>query len=157
MTSNIGFHQSDRPKRNTSTDPSSPDLETVMESLRTHFRPEFLNRIDEIVVFNSLTIQGLKRIVSIQIGGLNKRLADRKIVLNLTDEATEYLTQAGYDPRYGARPLKRLIKKEIEAPVAIKLLSGEFQDDCQIHVDYRSHSFSFTRQVDVLASSNLRK
>ncbi len=108
----------------------------VMEAVRAHFRPEFLNRIDEIIVFNNLTREHLKRIVEIQVRYLQNRLEDKHIVIHLTDRAKEWLAQVGYDPVYGARPLKRAIQRYIEDPLAIKLLEGTFQEGDHILVDY---------------------
>ncbi len=108
----------------------------VMEAVRAHFRPEFLNRIDEIIVFNNLTKEHLKRIVEIQVRYLQDRLEDKHIVIHLTDRAKEWLAQVGYDPVYGARPLKRAIQRYIEDPLAIKLLEGTFQEGDHILVDF---------------------
>jgi len=108
----------------------------VMEAVRAHFRPEFLNRIDEIIVFNNLTREHLKRIVEIQVRYLQNRLEDKHIVIHLTDRAKEWLAQVGYDPVYGARPLKRAIQRYIEDPLAIKLLEGTFQEGDHILVDF---------------------
>ena len=88
--------------------------EAVLEELRQHFRPEFLNRVDEIIVFHALSKEHLKKIVDIQLGRLRQRLEERHITLELTDAAREHLVRVGYDPAYGARPLKRTIQKEIE-------------------------------------------
>jgi ATP-dependent Clp protease ATP-binding subunit ClpB len=109
--------------------------ETVLEELRGHFRPEFLNRVDEIIVFHALTEEHLKQIVDIQLNGLRKRLADRHIDLELTDGARGHLVRSGYDPAYGARPLKRAIQREIETPVARRILGGEVRDGHHIVVD----------------------
>jgi ATP-dependent Clp protease ATP-binding subunit ClpB len=109
--------------------------EKVLEALREHFRPEFLNRIDETVVFHGLTSEQLKKIVDLQIRILNRRLVDRNIVVQPSDAAKEWLSRTGYDPMYGARPLKRLIQKEIENPLALKLLQGEFMNGDLILVD----------------------
>ncbi len=108
----------------------------VMEAVRAHFRPEFLNRIDEIIVFNNLTKEHLKRIVEIQVRYLQNRLEDKHLVIHLTDRAKEWLAQVGYDPVYGARPLKRAIQRYIEDPLAIKLLEGTFQEGDHILVDF---------------------
>jgi len=91
-----------------------------------------LNRIDETVVFHALTPGELKQIVDIQLRILNKRLEDRKILLTASDAACEWLAKTGYDPVYGARPLKRLIQKDIENPLALKLLQGDFADGDRI-------------------------
>ena len=92
------------------------------------FRPEFLNRVDEIITFHRLTEEQLKQIVDIQLQTLRARLAERHIELTLSDSAREHLVQVGYDPAYGARPLKRAIQKEVETPLARKIVSGEVRD-----------------------------
>jgi ATP-dependent Clp protease ATP-binding subunit ClpB len=109
--------------------------ETVLEELRGHFRPEFLNRVDEIIVFHALTEEHLKQIIEIQLGGLRKRLADRHIELELTDRVRGHLVRSGYDPSYGARPLKRAIQREIETPLARRILGGEVRDGHRVVVD----------------------
>ncbi|QDU23364.1 ATP-dependent chaperone ClpB [Urbifossiella limnaea] len=108
----------------------------VTEELRKHFRPEFLNRIDDIIVFHSLTEEHLKQIVEIQLGRVRERLADRKITLALTDAAKAHLVRVGYDPAYGARPLKRTIQKEVETPLAKRLLQGAIPDGTAVTADY---------------------
>jgi ATP-dependent Clp protease ATP-binding subunit ClpB len=108
----------------------------VMEEVRRHFRPEFLNRIDEIIVFHALNEAQLKRIVEIQLGRLRERLAERKIKLELTDAARTHLVRAGYDPAYGARPLKRVIQKEVETELAKQLLAGKVRDGQTVAVNY---------------------
>jgi ATP-dependent Clp protease ATP-binding subunit ClpB len=112
--------------------------DTVLEELRGHFRPEFLNRVDEVIVFHALTEQHLKQIVNIQLNGLRKRLAERHIELELTDRASEHLVRSGYDPSYGARPLKRAIQREIETPLARRILGGEVRDGHRVMVDLDS-------------------
>jgi ATP-dependent Clp protease ATP-binding subunit ClpB len=109
--------------------------ERVMDAVRTHFRPELINRIDEIVIFHALGLEQIQRIVDIQLGGLRKRLAERKMTLNLTPEAAQELARAGFDPVYGARPLKRTIQKDLVQPLAVRLLQGEFRDGDAIEVD----------------------
>jgi ATP-dependent Clp protease ATP-binding subunit ClpB len=109
--------------------------ETVLQELRSHFRPEFLNRVDEIIVFHALSEEHLKQIVDIQLNGLRKRLADRHIELELTDRARGHLVRTGYDPAYGARPLKRAIQREIETPMARRILGGEVRDGHRVVVD----------------------
>jgi ATP-dependent Clp protease ATP-binding subunit ClpB len=112
--------------------------ETVLEEMRGHFRPEFLNRVDEVIVFHALTEEHLKQIVDIQLNGLRKRLADRHIDLELTDRARGHLVRSGYDPAYGARPLKRAIQREIETPMARRILGGEVRDGQHVVVDLDS-------------------
>jgi ATP-dependent Clp protease ATP-binding subunit ClpB len=108
----------------------------VLEELRKFFRPEFLNRVDETIVFHALTEEHLKQIVEIQLEGVRRRLADRKIAIELTDAARAQLVRAGYDPMYGARPLKRAIQKEVETPLARKLLAGEIRDGMRVRIDH---------------------
>jgi ATP-dependent Clp protease ATP-binding subunit ClpB len=107
----------------------------VMEILRNTFRPEFLNRIDETIIFNSLGQEEIKKIIDIQIALLSKRLQDRKITLHLTDGVKEFLAEAGFDPVYGARPLKRAIQRYIEDELALKILSGDVEDGSDLTVD----------------------
>lgn len=107
----------------------------VMEELRMQFRPEFLNRIDEIIIFNSLTEEHIKAIVDIQLSYLKKRLADKRLEIEVTDAAKEALGREGFDPIYGARPLKRTIQREIQDKLALKLLQGEFKEGDHILID----------------------
>ena len=107
----------------------------VMEALRSTFRPEFLNRVDEIVIFNSLGTEEIKKIVDIQIAYLSKRLEGNKITLTLTDRAREFLAKTGFDPVYGARPLKRTIQHMIQDPLAVKILDGSIKDGDRVTVD----------------------
>jgi ATP-dependent Clp protease ATP-binding subunit ClpB len=107
----------------------------VMEALRLQFRPEFLNRIDEIVIFNALTEAEITRIVDIQLALLQRRLAERKLTLDVTEQAKRVLAREGFDPVYGARPLKRAIQRHIQDLLAMKLLEGEFREGDTIRVD----------------------
>jgi ATP-dependent Clp protease ATP-binding subunit ClpB len=106
----------------------------VLEALRQHFRPEFLNRVDETLVFHSLTQEQLAQIVDIQVALLQKRLEPRKITLDLDRKAMEWLGDKGYDPVYGARPLKRVIQKHLQDPLAEMLLGGELKDGATLTV-----------------------
>jgi ATP-dependent Clp protease ATP-binding subunit ClpB len=108
----------------------------VLDEVRRHFRPEFLNRVDEIIVFHALSEAHLKKIVTIQLGLLRARLAERHIELKLTDAAITHLVRAGYDPAYGARPLKRVLQKEVETVLAKKLLGEAIRDGQSAVVDY---------------------
>ncbi len=110
--------------------------ETVLDELRRHFRPEFLNRVDEIVVFHGLSEDHLKKIVDIQLGRLRQRLEERHITLELTDAAKAHVVRVGYDPSYGARPLKRTLQKEVETVLGRQLLKGEVRDGQRVAVDY---------------------
>src|SRR4029434_5467667 len=108
----------------------------VLEEMRHHFRPEFLNRVDEIIVFHALSQEHLKQIVEIQLDKLRRRLAERHISLELTDAARAHLVRVGYDPLYGARPLKRAIQREIETPLGRRILKGEVRDGQTVFVDF---------------------
>ncbi len=117
-----------------------------MKDLRKHFRPEFINRIDEIVVFRSLDRDDIKKIVEIQLKRLQVRLAGRKLGLELDDTARDYLAREGFDPAFGARPLKRLIQKKIENPLALELLAGKFKEGDTVRVKVaKSDTFEFAK------------
>jgi ATP-dependent Clp protease ATP-binding subunit ClpB len=118
--------------------------EKVLATVRDHFKPEFLNRVDEIIVFHRLSREDLTRIVDIQASILAERLTTRGITLELTERARAYLAEKGYDPTYGARPLKRLIQREIENELAIRLLEGTFSDGDAITVDAGGDGLTFT-------------
>ena len=117
----------------------------VDELMRAAFKPEFLNRVDEIIIFHRLSLEHIKGIVEIQLGLLRKRLAERDITLEISDAAKTYLAQQGHDPAYGARPLKRLIQKEIQDKVALSLLKGDFRDGDTIRVDERGLELVFEK------------
>jgi ATP-dependent Clp protease ATP-binding subunit ClpB len=107
----------------------------VMEVVRAHFRPEFLNRLDEVILFHRLGAEHMAPIVEIQVARVQKLLKDRKIVLDLTDAAKRWLGRVGYDPVYGARPLKRAVQRYLQDPLAEKLLAGEIPDGSMVKVD----------------------
>jgi ATP-dependent Clp protease ATP-binding subunit ClpB len=106
-----------------------------MDALREHFRPEFLNRVDEIIFFHALDRAHLTKIVDIQIAGLTKRLEERKIHMRLTEKAKALLVREGYDPTYGARPLKRTIQRRVLDPLAMRVLEGHFLEGDTVSVD----------------------
>jgi ATP-dependent Clp protease ATP-binding subunit ClpA len=120
-----------------------------MEAVRQHFRPELLNRIDEVVIFRPLDLARIEQIVEIQLRGLRKRLAERDIGLDLTPAAKELLAREGFDPVYGARPLKRTMQKQIVQPLAMRLLQSEFRDGDTIRVDAREGHLVFERATDL--------
>jgi ATP-dependent Clp protease ATP-binding subunit ClpB len=124
------------------------------EDLPRLFRPEFLNRVDEIIDFHRLTREDLKKIVDIQLASLKARLAERRIELELTDAARERLIEVGYDPAFGARPLKRAIQKEIETPLARKLVSTEIRDGQKVRVDVRSGGMVFEVESPARAAAS---
>jgi ATP-dependent Clp protease ATP-binding subunit ClpB len=107
----------------------------VNEALRAHFRPEFLNRLDETIIFHSLKQEELRQIVELQVQRLASRLEDRKLALQLDAAALDWLAGVGYDPVYGARPLKRAIQRELETPIAKGILAGTFPAGSTIAVD----------------------
>jgi ATP-dependent Clp protease ATP-binding subunit ClpB len=123
------------------------------ESMREHFRPEFLNRIDEIVVFEPLSREQIGEIVDLQLERLRGRLAERKIALELTAAAKEAIAEAGWDPAYGARPLKRAIQRMVENPLALRLLEGDFGDGDTVRVDAQNGDLVFTRIGEPVAVS----
>jgi ATP-dependent Clp protease ATP-binding subunit ClpB len=131
MTSNIGSQWI--------TDLGEQDYEEmrrrVMDAVRAHFKPEFLNRVDELIIFHSLGLEQIKAIVEIQIKKLEKRLLERRIQLKMTEKAKEWLAREGFDPAYGARPLKRVIQKEIQDKLAMKILEGKFKEGSTITAD----------------------
>jgi ATP-dependent Clp protease ATP-binding subunit ClpB len=141
MTSNIGTEylggrdgMSEEQQRN-----------LVLEALHRHFRPEFLNRVDEIVVFHSLTKEHLKEIVEIQVRRLTKLLASRRLEIELTEKAKDLLAEEGYDPTFGARPLKRVIQRDVQDPLALHLLKGEIREGDRVRVDARDGHLTFER------------
>ena len=115
----------------------------VTDALRAHFRPEFLNRVDEIIIFDRLSEDDLKKIVEIQLGRLSKRLEQQKITLKLSDSAKELLAREGYDPVYGARPLRRTIQKEILDPLSIDILEGKVREGQTVQVDAKNGALVF--------------
>jgi len=131
LTSNLG---SEYLASNTSEDVTPEVRSQVMSVVRDSFRPEFLNRLDEILIFHRLSRANMTHIVKIQIAQLAKRLAERKITLEVDNKALEWLAEAGYDPIYGARPLKRVIQRNLQDPLALKILSGELLEGAIVNV-----------------------
>jgi ATP-dependent Clp protease ATP-binding subunit ClpB len=117
--------------------------ERVLDALRDHFRPEFLNRVDEIVVFRRLDREQLARIVELQVARLRARLADRGVELELTATAADLLAREGYDPAYGARPLKRLVQRRLENPLAQRMLAGAVGQGDRVVVDADGDELTF--------------
>ncbi|HRU55440.1 MAG TPA: AAA family ATPase, partial [Candidatus Sumerlaeia bacterium] len=119
--------------------------EQVREALRAQFKPEFLNRIDEIVIFDNLTRGDMDHIIDIQLEKVRERLAARNIKLEITKDAREKISDAGYDPAYGARPLKRAIQRLLLDPLALELLSGKFKEGDAIKVGCKQDALVFSR------------
>ena len=118
--------------------------DTVRQELRNHFRPEFLNRVDDIVLFRNLNLEQIQEIVDVQMQSLQKRLAERNMSIVLNDKVKEVLAQKGYDPAFGARPLKRALQKHIQDPLSLKILQGEFSEGDRVKVDVNGNSDTFT-------------
>jgi ATP-dependent Clp protease ATP-binding subunit ClpB len=136
MTSNIGSHRILDYKGDLGGAEYAVMRATVLDELRQHFRPEFLNRVDEVIVFHALSEEELGEIIEIQLRRVRERLAQRRIELELTDAAKRHLVKTGYDPVYGARPLKRAIQKELETPLGRKILAGEVRDGQKVVVGF---------------------
>ena len=152
MTSNIGSAEILEFEGATTSEHYQSMKSEVLELMKHHFRPEFLNRVDETVVFHALEREQLVAIVDIQLERLRRRLAEKRIELELTDEAKRFIAEAGYDPVYGARPIKRMIQKSVETEIARKLLSGEIQEGKKLTVDVQDGRLSFSSQSAVAAS-----
>ena len=126
--------------------------EKVMDAVKKGFRPEFLNRVDEIIVFHELAEEQLRSIIDLMIKDLQKRLADRKLGVELTEAAKLWLVKEGFDPVYGARPLRRAIERYVENPLSTKLLRGEFNPGDTIAVDYREDGLVFNSKKHKVAA-----
>jgi ATP-dependent Clp protease ATP-binding subunit ClpB len=146
MTSNVGSHRILDYRGTFAGENYERMKQAVLEELRAHFRPEFLNRVDEVIVFHALSEEHLKDIVTIQLRRLQERLAERHIELDVTDAAKTHLVRVGYDPAYGARPLKRAIQREVENALARQILQGKIRDGQRVRVDYdgRRGQLTFT-------------
>src|SRR5687767_1472861 len=147
MTSNVASDLIQEMARHETTDMK----DRLMDALRKTFRPEFLNRIDEIVTFKSLGQAEIHTIVDIQMRDLKKRLAERKITVELTEEARKSLAERGYDPVFGARPLKRAIQRMVENPLAVEVLAGKFKEGDHIIVDTKDRETFFFRKEAAVA------
>ena len=120
--------------------------------LKTHFRPEFLNRLDEIVFYKPLTRNEIDRIVDLQVADLNRRLRDKQLTMQLTPAARTYIVAQGYDPVYGARPLKRFIQRGVETLIARKLIAEDVQPRTMLTVDYDGERLVITDETDCTVS-----
>ena len=147
MTSNIGSQYINQPGL------SDDEMRArVMEALRAHFRPEFLNRVDETIIFHGLSREQIAQIVEIQLRGLRQRLAERKVTLELTPQARQFLAAEGYDPVYGARPLKRAIQKRLLDQLALKFLDGEVRDGDHLLADVENGHLAIKKAEVTLAA-----
>jgi len=155
MTSNIGSHRILEHRGSFDGADYAVMRATVLDEMRQHFRPEFLNRVDEIIVFHALSEEELETIVEIQLRRLRRRLSERRITIELSEAAKRHIAKAGYDPNYGARPLKRTIQKELETPLGRKILAGEINDGDTVEVGFDDVRTELTFNVvsHVLVSS----
>ena len=153
MTSNIGSHEI---LAHSSRGDADYDAmrDRIMTELRKHFRPEFLNRVDETVVFHTLTREEIAKIVEIQIGHLAARLAERRISLEISPEARELLAERGFDPQYGARPLRRVIQTQVETPISRKIIGGEIVDGSDVRLDRDEQGLVFRVSRSAQASAS---
>jgi len=140
MTSNVGSQWIQDPNL-----AEEDRRERTLEALRQTFKPEFLNRIDDTIIFRALTMEDIERIIEIQLGLIRKRLEERKLSLELTENAKQYIARAGYSPVYGARPLKRVLQKQILDPLALNLLDGTFAEGDHIRIDQKDGRVVFTK------------
>jgi ATP-dependent Clp protease ATP-binding subunit ClpB len=153
MTSNVGSHYIAEAARAADLAPAAAERSgldegvkrRVLDTLRESFRPEFLNRVDEIIVFHSLTRVEMRKIIDIQLRSLVKRLEDRKIRVELSDSAKDQLIAEGYDPVYGARPLKRTIQRRVLDPLAVKVLEGDFKEGDLVRIDASGGELAFVK------------
>ena len=130
MTSNVGSRYLQESVIDNEISESA--RESVMADLRDHFRPEFLNRIDDVVLFKPLSLEEITEIVDLLLNGLNKRLEDRKVSVDFTAAAKKWIGEKGYDPTYGARPLKRFLQKQVETKLARALVAGEVEEGSEV-------------------------
>jgi ATP-dependent Clp protease ATP-binding subunit ClpB len=152
MTSNLGSHVIAEAQQGSGREELPEGVRRQMtEALRQHFRPEFINRVDEIIFFHSLGLEHLKRIVDIQIQGLLKRLEERKIHVELTDTARGFLVAEGFDPMFGARPLKRTIQRRVLDPLAMRVLEGDIREGDSVLVDMGNNELKFQKKQSVAA------
>ncbi len=150
MTSNVGSHFIAEAAMKTAALAKEVAIDEgirreVMDALRQHFRPEFLNRVDEIIIFQPLTRDQMRSIIDIQLRGLMKRLEERKIRIELSDRAKDLLIEEGYDPTYGARPLKRTLQRRVLDPLAMRVLQGDFREGDVVRVDASGGQLQFSR------------
>ncbi|NDJ85647.1 MAG: AAA domain-containing protein [Chloroflexi bacterium] len=149
MTSNLGTEYANRSGAlgfvSSHDEEAVADHQRIEKAMRDTFRPEFLNRIDEIIIFSPLSLESVKAIVDLQMEQIAERLAEKGVTVELTDEAREWLAREGYDPQYGARPLRRALQHYVESPLSVRLLKGEIQESDLIEIDSDGENLVFTR------------
>ncbi|GAB4575538.1 MAG: AAA family ATPase [Anaerolineae bacterium] len=151
MTSNLGTEFAHRGGALGFVPDNNPELvadhKKIEEAMRKHFRPEFLNRIDEIIIFDPLSLDHVKQIVTLQMADIASRLAEQGLAVELTDRAREWLAEQGYDPQFGARPLRRALQRFVESPLSVQLLKGEFKPGDLVVVDVKDDEITFQRRA----------
>jgi len=147
MTSNVGSHFIAEQAVRGETELSEGVRREVTEALRAHFKPEFLNRVDEIIFFHALSREHVRQIIDIQLDGLLKRLEDRKISIELSEAAKDKLIEEGYDPVYGGRPLKRTLQRRVLDPLAMRVLQGDFREGDHVRIDAGTEGLTFDKRV----------
>ena len=150
ITSNLGTSESTREPvgflRDAASQPDPVRMRALIEdALKKTFRPEFLNRIDEIIVFDALTPEQLQRIVEMRVREVEARLASHEVTISLTDAANQWLAREGYDPVFGARPLRRTVQRHVENPLSMKILAGEFSNGDHVNVDADGDGLTFRK------------
>lgn len=157
FTSNVGSQDIIDLEGSSSVEDQAIMRERVTQAMRDKFKPEFLNRIDENVIFNSLSKTDLRGIVKLEVARLEQRLADKQIKMTITNGALDFLTDVGFDPVYGARPLKRTIQRQLETSVAKGILRGDFNDGDTIVVDGNDDEITVTKSnaVDVVVEEGV--
>jgi ATP-dependent Clp protease ATP-binding subunit ClpB len=149
MTSNLGSQYiAERAMREGTIDEGT--RREVLDAMRQHFRPEFINRIDEVIVFHPLGREHMGRIIDLQMARLLARLEERKITLHLSDAARQALIEEGYDPLYGARPLKRTLQRRVLDPLAMAVLQGEFREGDEVSLDVVDGALTFEKRQAVV-------
>ena len=151
MTSNLGTQGLDRPsigfqKEQMSSSEKQRLKSSIDGALKQAFRPEFLNRIDEIIIFDPLSEEQIKQIVDLLMNEVRKRLADRKITVDLTEEVKSWLAEEGFDAAFGARPLRRTIQRQVENPLSKRILEGEFKEGDHILVEMKDGALTFAKK-----------
>ena len=147
MTSNVGAQYIFDYQKSMQTPQQEEEMQKkVEEELHHHFRPEFLNRIDDVIIFHALDLAHIKRIIEIQLKRLAKMIEDRGLTIDISDSAKEYLAKEGYDPQFGARPLKRAVQEQLLNPLSMKLLEGEFKPGDKIKVTVKDDELVFQRK-----------
>ena len=159
MTSNLGTSSESKgafgfaPQRTASNRERDELRERAERALREFFRPEFLNRVDEVIIFEPLTEKELEQIVDLMVNEVRNRLSDRGVALELTEAAKAKLVKEGYDPVFGARPLRRVVTREIESPLSKRILAGEFSEGDTVVADATDEGYTFYRKEAVTAAA----